>query len=123
MGHIIRGFVIPEGIVSAACRKIPSAKALPLAQGLRFVPLTDEVFDELEFLFENEPQPEGHGAFERLSGAVWQLGRTLSDKSAVGYVETDYFGGVGSQAAIAWRDGRLVVPPSKDEVGPINRVL
>jgi hypothetical protein len=43
----------------------------------------------------------------------------LSRGGAVAYVEAEFFGGTGSQAAVVWRDGAVVLPPTvtTDEPG------
>jgi hypothetical protein len=54
-----------------------------------------------------------------------------STAGPIGYVEADYFGGVGTQRAALWADGRLTLGPLSVEVrqdwpaegSPISQVL
>ncbi len=62
------------------------------------------------------------------AGDVPVLGRErllarMSRSAVVAYVETDYFGGAGTQAAAVWRDGVLAWGPEKASPGPINGAL
>jgi hypothetical protein len=59
---------------------------------LPFLPLTDEGPDGL-------PSP------------IIEIGRTLSESSKLAYIEAEYFGGQGSQAALQFAMGLLVGQP------------
>ena len=97
-----------------------------LRQGVAMVPMTDELFDAV-----TEGATDGPLGFRKLPGG---FDRVLADWSAagwIGYVEAEYFGGVGSQRAALWADGHLTVGPlcvaeGQDwpaEGSPISRVL
>jgi hypothetical protein len=49
------------------------------------------------------------------------VAKRLSHAGAVAYIETDYFGGVGGQAAMVWRAGEVVMPAAKGETRPRER--
>ena len=68
------------------------AGAVPLAAGtgLALVPLPGEIPEHVE-----EPEQA----------------RRLSAHGTVAYVHSEFFGGEGFQAAVAWRDGRVVWGP------------
>jgi len=51
------------------------------------------------------------------------LSLDLSHHGPVAYVETDYFGGAGVQAATVWESGSVRMPAQKAGKGPINRAL
>ena len=114
---------MPEPLAAAACRKIPGAKATPLRQRLCFVPITEDALGQLSFLFADEPDRDGQDKFERLTGGVWRVAADLSENGSVAYIETEYFGGLGDQAAIAWREGRVVLSANRADIGPINAAL
>jgi hypothetical protein len=93
-----------------------------MVANLAFIPMTDVLFDHLATVFPAEVG-DAYGEFWKLSrsGAIWigeisKLGRTA-------YIETEYFGGVGAQAAAVWEAGRLIYGPKKGEIGPINDAL
>jgi len=56
-------------------------------------------------------EPDPYPGFERLSGGVAAVLVNYSRLGSVAYAETDYFGGVGTQHAVAWRSGELFLGP------------
>jgi hypothetical protein len=99
-----------------------------LRQGLALAPLTDELHDEILECFE----PSGHSGFPefwKLSPSLIAFARRQSEATPLVYLETDYFGGNGTQAAIAWARGHVVFGPEQTgnavplSGGAINRAL
>jgi hypothetical protein len=41
----------------------------------------------------------------------------------VAYIETEYFGGTGTQAAAVWEGGKIILAPRRADIGPINDAL
>jgi hypothetical protein len=112
MGHHIRGFVAPFEALSEAGATLPHARVVPLKLGYGFLPVTDRLAGD------DEPVP-----FPELDRLTARLAEWAADRSRlfpVAYVETDYFGGDGGQAAVGWREGTTVVGPLKttDGLGP-----
>lgn len=111
MGHVINGFIAREKEMAELVGKYNAARVIPLAQGFAFIPLTDELYDELiagrEFLPDISDE-----RFSYLSSKLFQIGREFSKKTPVAYIETDYFGGTGFQCAVAWNDGDLQFGPA-----------
>lgn len=52
-----------------------------------------------------------------------EFARALVGDQPYAIIETEYFGGVGEQAAAVYRAGRELMPPSVAEFGPINAAL
>src|SRR4051812_14117965 len=104
MGHCISGFIARfDGLVEAA-REIPNGRVCPLPFGLGFLPLP------------TGPASDGPTAFPQfylLSEPLTHWAATRSHDFPVAYVETDYFGGPGTQAAVVWHDGRLAFLPDR----------
>jgi hypothetical protein len=66
--------------------------------------------------FRAEVSTRGHGEnpypeLTRLSADLAALAREWSRRVPVAYVETDYLGGLGSQAAMAWVCGEVAFGP------------
>lgn len=122
MGHMIAAFVAERPAAEAVARALGKAPVYRLRHNtFLVVPVTDDAFDAV-FAAKGESEqvsPE----FWRLTHALADLARECSANGAIAYVETDYFGGAGVQGAAAWRDGRVIVPPTTDEGGPINTAL
>lgn len=93
-------------------RGIGEVRLCTLSEAWVLVPVTDELHDALLVRF---PAPIGrpYSEFWKLSASLVEFARAMSIDGAVVYVETDYFGGVGTQASIAWRSNRVVYGPSK----------
>lgn len=80
--------------------------SVSLEQGLAFVPFTGAVRDALI-----ASQDEKVAGFWKLPRTVADLLAALSTAGPVAYAELDYFGGVGSQAAVVWDTGEPVWGP------------
>lgn len=122
MGHAIEALIIPETAAGLVPEVFRHTRAVSLGHGLRLVPITAETFDALGERFptlEDPPDPE----FWKLSGPIVFVAKELSQQGAVAYVETDYFGGSGRQAATVWEFGSVRMPPTEAKRGPINAAL
>lgn len=111
MGHNICGFVAHAKELSELLRNYAAAHVIPLSQGFCFVPMTDELYAQLTA--EREFLPDiCDERFRYLSSKLFQIGREFSKTTPIAYIETDYFGGTGFQAAVAWNDGGVELCPS-----------
>ena len=117
MGHSIAGFIAPVETLREGTRHLRHAVVASLEQGFGFLPATDALDDELG----GGEIP--HEEFWRLTQGLARLGVELSRGGRVAYVETDYFGGSGDQAAMAWEDGEVLSAPSRTRMGAINSAL
>lgn len=70
-----------------------------------------EVSDELCF-------PE----LENFTEEVKELMERYSFRTKLAYIETDYFGGAGTQAGVLYENGRITIGPRRGE-GTINALL
>jgi hypothetical protein len=58
-----------------------------------------------------------------LSSALKKTLSKLSSQAPVAFIETEYFGGTGTQAATVYDQGHCVMSPISEETGPISRAL
>lgn len=120
MTHAIQGLILPTAVVKTV--SVEHAVPISLNCGLAFIPMADTLFDHLAALF-----PKAVGSlpteFWKLSpsGLAWL--EDLSAGGRVAYIETDYFGGVGTQSAAVWEARRTILPPRRGDIGPINDAL
>ncbi|SFJ20536.1 hypothetical protein SAMN03159338_1065 [Sphingomonas sp. NFR04] len=126
MGHDIRAVIgFPEAVQAivrgAGC---PNATALP--QGFAIAPLGHDQIDALTKL---EPGRHVDG-FVHLSDGLKNGILSLIGDASLAYIETNYFGGTGSQGAALLRDGQTVYERSTpvdcapvSASSPINSVL
>jgi hypothetical protein len=117
MGHSIAGFVARKELLREGTRHLTHAVIASLEQGFGFLPATGDLHDELG----DGGSP--HDEFWGLSDGLARLGAELSRGGPVAYVETDYFGGTGDQAAMVWENGEVVSGPSKSRIGAIHHAL
>jgi hypothetical protein len=59
----------------------------------------------------------------RPSHGIVAFGRELSQHAPVAYVETHYWGGSGTQAAVAWKNGKTILEPEEKKWNIINDAL
>ncbi|WP_124541583.1 hypothetical protein [Piscinibacter terrae] len=119
MGHTVTGLVAKLEALELFARQRSLRSPVPLALGLGLLPLRVDDIDSIL----GPPLSSYPEGFNNLSQ---QLLLKLSDASAgctLVYFETEYFGGIGSQGAAAFRDGALIFGPQAGEFGPINQAL
>lgn len=113
MSHVVRGLIAAAPVLGQAAGAFQHAQVRALAQGFALLLLSDEFYDELAATLTDpgqnnrKPYPEIDG----LSVSLADLGRRLSLQALIAYVETDYTGGVGKQAALVWERGAVVLGP------------
>lgn len=126
MGHSITAIIGTPTVVARVISAAGCPSATPLPFGLEIAPLGHQQIDALTAL-----QPVEHfEGFRYLSAGLRAgLGRAVGEGVIV-YVETDYFGGTGSQAAavlsadeVAFQGTQTIgnTPTSRDD--PINVAL
>jgi hypothetical protein len=118
MTYILQAIIGKDSLLRES--DLARAQVCHLAQGMAMIPLTDGLLEEVQETFgqSGEPFPE----FEKLSASVVEWLRKLSEKSLVAYVEAEFWGGTGSQSAVVWQHGRVVVPPVQSQQA-INQTL
>jgi hypothetical protein len=121
MTHIVEGTIVQADIV----QKISMEDAVPVllnAPGVAFIPMTDALVDRLAARFPTSTC-QAPGEFSKLSASAVHWLEQLSAMGRVAYIETEYFGGVGVQAAAAWEGGKIILGPRQGDIGPINDAL
>jgi hypothetical protein len=92
--------------------------AIPLVDGLSLIPLDDDALDSVAADYSQTAD-----GFSYLSPSLAAFLAEHSSHAALVYFETDYFGGDGTQAAVAYRDGHPLSPTPSSGDGAINRAL
>lgn len=122
VGHSVHLIIAKGAAVSAFLRQWPDARAVELHHGWQAIPVDEALYLAIEARYPGAIRPSG------LDASPLGLSEALAEATAKGgglaYVETEYFGGMGAQAATAFADGREVVAPqSAKGAGPINQAL
>jgi len=121
MGHYIQAIIADQQVIDKAIPTIEGARSAALRHGLAAIPITSEVWDEIQ----ERPGltcaliPEGR--LLRGSPVLYGLLSEVSQLGPAIYVETEYFGGVGEQYAVVAQDGAIVSFWEGDH--PINEAL
>lgn len=104
MGDRIIGIVGTRTALANIVWMVGEKYLAPLEQDLFILPLGHRALDGLATY--GKPS---HPGFAYLGPELTEaLSKTCSGKDAFLYIESDFFGGIGSQAAALFRDGRLI---------------
>lgn len=122
MGHSVHLIIGKGPALDAFLRQWPGARAVELREGWQAIPVDEALYDAIEVKHPGAVRPSG------LDVSPLGLSEALAAATAKGgglaYVETEYFGGTGGQAATAFIDGREVLAPQSGKgIGPINQAL
>ena len=118
MGYTLRAFVGRAEALNPLVGVVPQAVLVKLEQGFFLIPVMDELHDALN----NFVQEESLLPFYFLTAHIETQILARIGNERVGYIEAEYFGGHGEQAAILWEDGRREFVAGPD-YGAINSVL
>jgi hypothetical protein len=102
MAYILQAFVADAPIIQAG---VPTgAEFVLLNQGKAMIPITDELreFYEIPFCPLTDQVKE-------IPAGICSLAKKIPGKTA--YLEAEFFGGIGSQAAAIWDMGNLIFGP------------
>lgn len=114
MAPALRAAIGPRNTIAELAASWTWARMVPLTQGFALVPLTARLREDIIELVD-DPRPAPFGEFMDLPSEVELVLRELSAAGAVGYIETDYAAGVGTQSAIGWRDHKIAFGPVRSE--------
>ncbi|MEM1223990.1 MAG: hypothetical protein AAGH40_14665 [Verrucomicrobiota bacterium] len=109
MGHYVSTIIAPTGMLRNLLFELPGAQAVPAKQGLSFIPLSDTLIDKMGD--SSQPYPP----FQHLTENIERKLRNYSADCPIAYVETEYFGGTGSQAAVSWINSDIDFPATISE--------
>lgn len=99
----------------------PGASVVYLEQGIGMIPISEELLSALE----QDEAPvvlSGDRGFEFLSESVSAWACRLSRGTTLAYLEAEFISGEGTESAIVWRDGTVVLGPLRG-TGAVNRAL
>lgn len=128
MGYSLYALVAKESVIRVL-QAGTGIRPVELTQGLWLLPLSEALRPSRS---DTEARPFGT-VFWCLTSEVESLARRASAAGLVAYLEAEIFGGDGTQAVVAWRDGNVCLGPvitdlwmqdrSDSAQWPFNRVL
>jgi hypothetical protein len=121
MGWSLTALVARAAVLAPPAAALRTTRPLPLRFGLAILPLPEPALAELNG---PEPPPPLYLQLADLTPPVAAFAAAASALGPVAFLEADYAGGVGYQAAVLWRAGRIALGPLHGErPGPINQAL
>ena len=121
MGHIIRAIIGKKHIIQPIAERWTYAEMLSLPQNYALIFLNDDLFDDIEELVDLE-NTSNYPHLSYLTDSVIEFLKENSLKGQLLYMETDYFGGYGTQAGVIFENGEMKGEPI-DGDGTVNRLL
>jgi hypothetical protein len=110
MSHYIQALIASRDILKSVQCAYSTACVISLPQNLALLPVTKAFADDVAQA-KSSPAQLPFDQFTILTGALAELAKELSETAPVVYVETEYFGGRGAQAAAVWQNGEIVFGP------------
>jgi len=128
MGHYVQGFIAKKDLLRAATAQYRNAVVVDLSQNFGLLLNTDEFFDELSMPPYLDGSQEDTDSIWKFSPQLEDFAIRLSAVTPVVYIETDYVGGPGIQAALALNLGKVIYGPQQSSAAisrdsPINGAL
>jgi hypothetical protein len=102
MGYYLQAFICRQPDESILKNTFDTAVSVDLGQELALIPMTEELFDQINSL-STSPSVD---KFEYMTENVEQKVLDAIGNRRLAYVEAEYFGGKGGQIAIIWCDNR-----------------
>ena len=110
MAHCLRAIIGNDEFIADFVKYWIQARQIELAQGFSLIKLTDELLDDINELVNNKSE-DPYKEFCYLSSSLHKILVNKSVNAALAYIETDYFGGVGTQVAILYENGIVKEEP------------
>lgn len=127
MAHSIQAIIGRHKTLERFEKKWDNVKVVPFPQNISLIPLTYVLRNEInnEIKISNKAFSDYFGFASEI---LIDILREESKNGQIGYIETDYFGGVGTQSAILFMNRETIGPfktESSDKNKPyaINKVL
>jgi hypothetical protein len=118
MSYYLQAFICKRLNSNVLTNNFDMAKEVELGQGLTLIPMTEELFDQIN----NFVESNSVDSFEYLTENIESKVLAIIGETEFAYVEAEYHGGQGGQIAVIWKDGkRLKFLPYDQE--RINQVL
>lgn len=119
MGHSIQAIIARSHIADSLRAIHPQLMGVQAFQDFVILPVDADFIDAAVVAQPSQP-PE---MFIQLTEGFEDLLRDLSRFGPLAYIETDYFGGVGGQGAVAYSGREVLFEPQWSQSGPVNRAL
>lgn len=117
MGHCVTAIIANLPVIENLLKTYPLVSA-ELRDGWHLIPLDDEDLDSFGFDYSQIVS-----GFNYLAPALFELCAEQSRTGPLVYFETDYWGGMGGQQAVAFSNGEAIPPTPMTTRNSINTAL
>lgn len=118
MGYTLRAFIGKRENLIPILEKFSNSQNVDLNNGISMIPMTDELFDEINQM----KHSSGISKFEFLTENIEQKTIKIIGNQELAYVESDFFGGEGGHIGILWRNGKREILTEFDK-NSMNKIL
>lgn len=122
MGHCIQAIIGKHESVEKIADNWNCAQEIELPQGYGMVFLTNALIEDITELLNVPDEDFGYPILNYFTIAADKFLQEYSVHTKLAYIETDYFGGVGTQAGVLYENGCVSVKPHSGK-GTINQLL
>ncbi len=102
MGYILRAFIGKKTYLTSIQVKYTSSKLVDLNHEISMIPMTDELFDEMNKMIITP----GILSFKFLTENIEKITLQLIGNHELAYVESEFLGGQGGHVGIIWKNGK-----------------
>jgi len=118
MGYTLKAYLGKEENLNPILEKYSESKKVNLNGGISMIPMTDELFDEINEM----KSSSGISTFEFLTENIENKTIQIIENREVAYVESEFFGGQGGHIGIIWRNGKRDFLTKSDK-SSMNKIL
>jgi hypothetical protein len=104
MSYYLQAFICKQIDANSFTGNFNSASKVALGQGLALIPMTNELFQQINLAIVSNPVDR----FEYLTENIESEILKIIGNAKFAYVEAEYFGGRGGQIAIIWENKKRV---------------
>ena len=115
MGYFLKAFLFKDENHPKVLFGDLVPRVIKLKQGISMVPILKDLEDQIG----NSEKVNGFGT---LSNKLEECALKISNGGLLAYVEAEFFGGLGSQSALAWENGERCFGPVHVD-SAINQIL
>lgn len=110
MSYELQALIGTLELLRVAAAEVPAARVVALAQGMALIPVTSGVLAALQG-DGSVLKPVGGSGFGWHSDGFELRLAAWSKAGPIACVEAEYYGGSGTQRAVVWENGRIVLGP------------
>ena len=114
MAHHIQVILAREELIERLVKAWQHAHKLSLPQEFALIPMIRVLLEDMDELI-NRQEPPPYSDFAHLSASIAEVLSDISHHGPVAYLETEYFGGAGTQSALLFHKQQLQSGPHKTE--------